>query len=144
MTCANGRTSLQEACQVLGMPPELVCQVAGELVAVGLLIVSSPSFGPGNVPSSVSNVILREAKDAGYVPSGYAAMATASPAFAFSTSGPVETVSQWGNGGSRATFVLGGGGWVVTSPSLGQPQRSDPLNVPNGAYAQAVGLLDHY
>jgi hypothetical protein len=52
---------------------------------------------------------------------------------------PIETYSQWGNGGNGATFVLGGGWVVSTSPS--QPLQSvDPYNVNNSSYAQAVGV----
>lgn len=131
MAQADGRTSLQQACLALDMPPERICQVAGELIALGLVILSPASSGPLNDSSPAPKELVM----AGAI-SSYAS--TLDPARPFSASGPVETVSQWGNGGSRATFVLGGG-WVVATPASQLSQRSGPLNVPNPVYAQAGG-----
>jgi len=132
MTQANGRISLQEACQALEMPPERICQMAGGLIALGLITVSTPSSGPlHESPSAPKELVITG------VGSSYAA--TANPAPSFTRSGPIETVSQWGNGGNRATFVLGGG-WVVTTPPSQPLQRSGPLNVLNPVYAQASGV----
>ena len=44
-TVADGKTTLQMACQQLVMSRELVCQVAGELVALSLVTVSLPDSG---------------------------------------------------------------------------------------------------
>lgn len=132
MTKANGRTSLQEACITLDMPSERVCQMAGELIALGLITLSAPSSGPLNELSSVP----KELVTAG-VGSSYATIAD--PAHPFTGSGPHETVSQWGNGGNQATFVVGGG-WVVSTSSSHPSQRSGPLNGPNPVYAQASGV----
>jgi Domain of unknown function (DUF4388) len=41
-TLVDGRTSLQEACQALGSPPPLICQVVGELIALGLIYLLPP------------------------------------------------------------------------------------------------------
>jgi len=132
MTKADGRTSLQEACFKLEIPPERICQMAGELIALGLITVSTPSSGPLIESSSIP----KELVIAG-VGRSYASLAD--PAHLFSGSGPHETVSQWGNGGNRATFVVGGG-WVVATHSPQPLQRSGPLNVPNPVYAQASGV----
>jgi hypothetical protein len=42
LTCADGQTTLGKACQDLFMPPEQVCQLAGELQMLGLVYVSQP------------------------------------------------------------------------------------------------------
>ena len=124
---ANGSISLQQACLALDMPSERICQIVGELIALGLVTLSTSAFGPLNDASPA----LKEAMVAGTM-SSYTS--SADSARSFSSSGPVETVSQWGNGGSNATFVLGGG-WVVATPASQLAQRSGPLDVPT--YAQA-------
>ncbi len=123
-TMADGRTTLQMACQALVMLPQQVCQVAGELLALGLVTISSGiqdvvSAGTGN----------------GYAPMpGFSGSFMPVPGGASNFSVPIETHSQWGNGGNGATFVLGGGGWVVaSSPSQ---QSSDPFDVSKRDYAQ--------
>src|SRR5260370_16842496 len=40
-TRVDGQTTLQMACQALVMLPQQVCQVAGELLALGLVTISS-------------------------------------------------------------------------------------------------------
>ena len=50
---ADGRTSLQMACQALGYAPELVCLVAGELIALGLVYISLPAAVPAPQASPV-------------------------------------------------------------------------------------------
>src|SRR5258708_34038984 len=40
-TRADGQTTLQMACQALVMLPQQVCKVAGELLALGLVTISS-------------------------------------------------------------------------------------------------------
>ena len=55
------------------------------------------------------------------------------------TSPPIETHSQWGNGGTGATFVLGNG-WVVAS-STSQSQPSGDANSDRTLnYATAGGM----
>jgi hypothetical protein len=41
-TLVDGHTSLQKACQVLGSQPPLICQVVGELIALGLVYLLPP------------------------------------------------------------------------------------------------------
>jgi hypothetical protein len=141
MTQANGHTSLQEACLALEIPPERICQMAGELIALGLITVSSPSTEPLNASSSAPKELVAASVGSGQTSSAghprTAVISTADPARSFSGSGPHETVSQWGNGGSRATFVLGGGGWVVATHSSQPLRLSGPLNVPHPVYAQS-------
>ena len=131
-TVANGTTTLQMACHQLMMSRELVCQVAGELVALSLVSVSLPATGL----MSESNPFPQDVTHAGSSNS-YAAQAQGSSGF-FSPP-PIETHSQWGNGGTGATFVLGNG-WVVT-PSPSQPLQLSELNNGSGLeYAGASGI----
>jgi hypothetical protein len=128
-TRADGKTSLQMACQLLVMSRELVCQVAGELIELALVTISMPDSGSSNDP-----------KDVGKAGSSntYAKHMNGNGSSYFSPA-PIETYSQWGNGGNGATFVLGGGWVVSTSPS--QPLQSvDLYNVNNSSYEQAVGV----
>ena len=134
-TRADGQTSLQMACQVLMMPPELVCLVAGELIALGLVTISMPGSGSAKetVPipqdfiySDLSNSYVTPANDYGNNP------------FALAAAPPIETQSQWGNGGNGATFVLGGG-WVVSASPSNPLQPSGPLSLSNKVYAQPGG-----
>jgi hypothetical protein len=127
-TRVDGQTTLQMTCQALVMLPQQVCQVAGELLALGLVTISSGiqdvvSAGIGN----------------GYAPMpGFSAAFMSVPGGASNFSVPIETHSQWGNGGNGATFVLGGGGWVVaSSPSQ---QSSGPFDVSKRDYAQVGGV----
>lgn len=131
-TVANGTTTLQMACHQLVMSRELVCQVAGELAALSLVSVSLPASGL----TSESNPSPQDVTHAG-VSNSYAAQAQGSSGF-FSPP-PIETHSQWGNGGTGATFVLGNG-WVVT-PSPSQPLQLSELNNGGGLeYAGASGI----
>jgi hypothetical protein len=122
LTRVDGQTTLQVMCRDLGRPAEYVCQLAGELIAQGLIRVSMP-IQPKTIKelSPVSHDLLAAGLANGYFVPGYAASAaqpwmsvapvtdTLPPAF--TTSLPFETKSQWGNGGNGATFVPGRG-WV--------------------------------
>ena len=57
----------------------------------------------------------------------------------FFSSLPIETHSQWGNGGTGATFVLGNG-WVVASTPYQPMQSSELRNDGRLEYAEASGL----
>ena len=133
-TRADGQTSLQMACQVLMMAPELVCRVAGELIALGLVTIGMPGAGSVNervpMPKSfiyadLGNSYVAPANDLGSNP--YAPGPV-----------PIETQSQWGNGGNGASFVLGGG-WVVSVSPSDPLQPSGPLSLSNKVYAQPSG-----
>jgi hypothetical protein len=129
-TRADGKTSLQMACQLLVMPRELVCQVAGELFALGLVTITMPASGSTNDQSPVPQDFM----NAG-LSNSYALQVNGSDPF---SPAPIETHSQWGNGGNGATFVLGGG-WVVSS-SPSQPSQSSNPHYVNTIYAQAGGV----
>jgi hypothetical protein len=121
-TLVNGQISLQMMCQMLGMPPDLVCQIAGELIAMGIAIfmTSQPAI---NELSPVSKEFLNAGLENGYVTPGYTASNQQPWMAAMPTTtgaprpgqGPIETQSQWGNGANGATFVPGRG-WVLNPP----------------------------
>lgn len=143
LTRVDGRSSLQTACQELAMTPELVCKVAGELIAEGLLHLSMPGSVQTNEFSPVSRDVLNSGLNNGYVAPGYAPT-TAPPWSAalppgeglppsFSTSIPCETQSQWGNGGNGATFVPGRG-WIANPQPLQPLPSSESLAPSSGIY----------
>jgi hypothetical protein len=124
-TIADGKTTLQMACQQLVMSRELVCQVAGELVALSLVTVSLPDSG-----------LLHGLKP---FPPDLSHIAQAQASGDYFSLPPIETHSQWGNGGTGATFVLGNG-WVVASSSPQPLQASDLYNGSGMQYAEANGI----
>ena len=131
-TVADGNTTLQTACQKLVMSRELVCQVAGELVALSLVTVNLPDSGlmhdlkpfpPDLSHTGFSNSYVAQAQGNG----DYFSLP------------PIETHSQWGNGGTGATFVLGNG-WVVASSPSHPLQSSELYNSSGMQYAEASGM----
>jgi hypothetical protein len=148
LTKVNGRTSLQAACQELSMTPEMVCMVAGELIAEGLVQLSLPVQVQMSELSPISRELISSSLSNGFIAPGYSATAALpwSPVLPmpdvlpqFASSIPFETQSQWGNGGNNATFVPGRG-WIA-SP---QPLQPLPTNGPlastySDMYAYAGG-----
>ena len=132
-TKADGKTSLHMACQLLVMSRELVCQVAGELLALGLVTVSLPDSGLTNdlapFPLDMTNAGLSN---------NYLVQAHGNDSNSYSLP-PIETHSQWGNGGNGATFILGNG-WVVASSPSHPAQSSDVYNAGKNVYAEAGGI----
>jgi hypothetical protein len=144
LTRADGRTSLQSACQELGMSSDSISQVVGELVVLGLIQISLPLQSPAKELSPVSRELIMAGLANGYVAPGSAA-STAQPWMAitpttdafspsFGSSFPFETKSQWGNGGNGATFVPGQG-WIANPQPMQPLQAGGPLYTTNGAYA---------
>ena len=140
LTRVDGRTSLQAACQELGVPADLLCQVAGELIALGLVQVTiSPSpinkFTPHLMAPGSNNAYPSQ----GYVSQTQQPQVTVTPTTdslppSFGSPVPFETMSQWGNGGNGATFVPGRG-WVANSQPIQPVQPVAPPYATNGAYA---------
>lgn len=122
-TRANGETALAVAAQELHMVPAQVRRVACELQALGLVTILSPTAL--TAPPMTGGGIGAEAI-AGFQQVDVAHMSY-QPA-----QQPIETVSQWGNGGNGARFQLGNG-WVI-SPA---PSQYTPESEYNGALAQA-------
>jgi hypothetical protein len=145
LTRVDGRTSLQTASQMLSMPPAMICQIAGELVAEGLIQLLPPEAVPP-AGQELSPAVARQPMPnptGGYIAPGYAA-AVAQPWMAALPSSDVmppapsasfETESQWGNGGNGATFVPGQG-WVASPQPLRPLQPGGPLAAHSGVYAQ--------
>ncbi|HJT59101.1 MAG TPA: hypothetical protein VJ761_21520, partial [Ktedonobacteraceae bacterium] len=126
------------------MSRDQVCQLAAELLTLGLVTIVQPASGALDELSPVSRDYINAGLSNGYVAPGHAA-APAQPWAAaimpmaenlnqFSSPAPIETQSQWGNGGNGATFHIGNG-WVL-APSSSQPlQASGPLQLNNQVYA---------
>jgi Domain of unknown function (DUF4388) len=146
LTCVDGRNSLQMACQLLGLTPDAICVLAGELVAEGLIYVVPSDQVRIQVPDVDTQDLSTPDVANAYVAPGYTA-SSANPWSTFvpalpstdtvpnpSTALPFETESQWGNGGNGATFVPGRG-WI-TAPQTMQPLYSvGALASPSGIYA---------
>jgi hypothetical protein len=149
LTRVDGRTSLQVACQELRVPPALVCRVAGELLAEGLIQLIPPGATPIQISelSPISSSMATSGLNNGYVTPGYAAttappwsptLPTSDVASPHTAAMPFEAESQWGNGGNGATFVPGRG-WVATSQPLQPLNSSGSLVAQSGPYAQVGG-----
>jgi hypothetical protein len=143
LTCVDGCNSLQMTCQLLGLAPDVVCVLAGELVAEGLIYVVPPEQVQLQDSASNTGELSVPALANPYVAPGYAASSAAPwsaivPATdAFpnpSTALPFETESQWGNGGNGATFIPGRG-WVTTPQAMQPLYSQGPLASLNGVYA---------
>jgi len=116
----DGQLPLQVLCQALNAPAEQVCMVAGELIAIGLIVPLTPITGalseltsPGMSPSAP-------------YPAYTSPMMSAPGAFVL----PPDTQSQWGNGRNGASFTVGGG-WQQGMPRQGQPSS---VYAPVGGY----------
>jgi hypothetical protein len=149
LTCVDGHNSLQMACQLLGLAPDIMCMLAGELVAEGLIYVVPPEQVQIQAPAINAYTPPASGLANGYVAPGYTATSAvpwsaAVPALP-STTGPnpysalpFETESQWGNGGNGATFVPGRG-WITTPQPMLPLNSSGPLASPSSVYAQVGG-----
>lgn len=122
------------------MSGERICQLAAELVALNVITLLLPTFGAVNELSPVSQEYIWAGLGNGMMAPGFAAypaqpwdavMPATNPSYSqFADQHPIDTHSQWGNGGNGATFVLGNG-WVVASTPA-QPSQPIPIN---GQYA---------
>jgi hypothetical protein len=148
LTCVDGRNSLQMACQLLGLLPDVICILIGELVAEGLIRVvppeqvqiqeSAPASPDVSVPD-LANAYIAPGYTAGSaspwslgVPALPSTDVMPNPATALS----FETESQWGNGGNGATFVPGRG-WVTTPQPMQPVPSPGPLTSPHPVYAHS-------
>jgi hypothetical protein len=132
LACVDAHSSLQSVCHSLGLTPEVVCALAGELVAEGLIYVIPPDQvqvrssalndhePPGT--GSIGNYVAP-----GYIAGSASPWSTPAPPLPSTdaipnpyTVLPFETESQWGNGGNGATFIPGRG-WITP------PQRMQSL-----------------
>lgn len=109
----DGQTPLQTLCQALKAPAEHVCMVAGELIAIGLVMPLNPTTG------TLSELMSPSVQYPMYAPQSIVPVPNAFAA-------PVETQAQWGNSQNPSSFV--GGGWPQGMP-----------NQPSSAYAPVGG-----
>jgi hypothetical protein len=130
----DGQTSLQMLCQALMASADQVRAIAGELLAIGLVMpqptgsVSAMPVPPIMVPDSAATPAGQYAS----VPPSWPSQPLSPPPFVQ----PIATQSQWGNGNNGATFVVGGG-WIVSSPQVApQPAYAQPglAYAPMGGY----------
>ncbi|HLH60627.1 MAG TPA: DUF4388 domain-containing protein [Ktedonobacteraceae bacterium] len=145
-TRADGQTSLQTICMLFSMTRDQVCQIVAQLLALGLVTLAVPTSGPLNELSPISRDFINAGLSNGYVAPGYAAalpspwaaaiMPATENASQLPPPAPIETESQWGNGGNGATFHIGNG-WVVASLPSQSLQTSGPLPLSQRVYAQA-------
>ena len=136
LTCVDSQTTLKMAYQMLAMPPEQLCQVAGELMAEHLLHVSLPEppqiHEVAPIPyervnsGGLSNGYMMPAYAAGTAMSSSGSISVPDAQLHFSSALPFETESQWGNGGNGATFVPGRG-WITAPQSLQPLQPLQPI-----------------
>ncbi len=143
LTRIDGRTTLQQACQELAMPVNVICQAASELITLGLVQPMTGQQPTITELSPVSRELLLSGLGHGHIPPGYAASATppwtavgpTTDALPQSTQQDYSfaTESQWGNGGNGATFVPGQG-WIANSQPVQLLQHSGPLYLNGGVY----------
>ena len=139
LTKVDANTSLQVACQELSMTPDLVCQVAGELIAESLIQLSMPMQLQTDELSPVSRDLLSSGIHSGLAGSNPSRPLPADVLPPFGSAIPFETQSQWGNGGNNATFVPGRG-WIAAPQPLQPLQTDGPLASSYGdAYARTGG-----
>jgi hypothetical protein len=129
----DGQTSLQMLCQALMASADQVRAVAGELMAIGLVMPQpTSSFSAMPVPPITVPDAATPAGQHASVPSSWPSQPVGPAPFVQ----PIATQSQWGNGNNGATFVVGGG-WVVAAPQAGsQPMYAQPAPAyaPMGGY----------
>lgn len=142
LTRVDGRTTLHAACQQLAMPADLLCRIAGELIALGLIHVAMPQTFVNQLSPTSSGPVSNGSNN-GYLAQGYAT--NAQPSWvgttpttdalppSFGSPVPFETKSQWGNGGTGATFVPGHG-WVANPQPMQPLQAGIPPYTTNGVY----------
>lgn len=119
---ADGHTSLQNICQTLGVPPGQVCQVVGELIALGLVHVIMPT-------PVAEKKVLQSSKRA--VSGG---LSTGPLAFG-ATAAPVKPQAQARNSNKNMSFVPGYG-WVDKSQRLQALEPSGALDAVTDGFGQ--------
>jgi hypothetical protein len=132
----DGQSSVQMLCQALMASFDQVRGVAGELLAIGL-VMPQPTGALAELPSPAPNGMMN---GMGMAPSSQ--YAAAQPMWLPQSSGPAPftppiatQAPQWGNGNSGAAFVVGGG-WMVSGK---QPVVQPGYGQPGAAYAPVGG-----
>ncbi|HEV2580622.1 MAG TPA: DUF4388 domain-containing protein [Ktedonobacteraceae bacterium] len=132
-TRANGETTLSLAAHELHMTPDQVRRVACELHALGLVTILTPAATPAFMTPTAFD--MSAGMDAYF---GLQSADVASISVMAKRHGrpPIETLSQWGNGGNGATFQLGSG-WVVSPTGPQRVRQQYPEQDYDRAFAQA-------
>lgn len=133
LTRVDGQSTLQAACHDLAMPPEVVCRIAGELVAYHLVQLGAASLL--SIPTPGAMPVPREMVQPDVYNSYAASLPTSDVLPQYSSFVSFETQSQWGNGGNGATFVPGHG-WIASPQPLQPLQSSGPIASYTGSYAR--------
>lgn len=133
----DGQNSLQALCQALMAPADQVRTVAGELMAIGLVMPLTQATGAFNAfPAPPMAGMTNGMAPSGQYPAPqptWAPQQMVSPAPA-PFAAPIETQSQWGNGNNGATFMVGGG-WVLSEKQAAvQPGQPSAAYAPVGGY----------
>jgi hypothetical protein len=119
----DGQLPLQALCQALNAPAEQVCMVAGELIAIGLVMPLTPITG------ALSELMSPAMAPAMPPVSSYPSYAPPMMPAPNNLASSMETQSQWGNGRNGASFIVGGGWQAMPN----QPQASSAY-APVGGY----------
>ncbi len=122
----DGQASLQALCQMLMAPAEQVCMVAGELMAIGLVIV------PALAGLAMQNGMAPSGQYAALPSRGAPQPVAAASAYPSMQGG---TQAQWGNGNNGAVFMAGGGWMFPAQQAAFQPAQGQP----SAAYASIGG-----
>jgi hypothetical protein len=131
----DGQSSVQMLCQALMASLDQVRSVAGELLAIGL-VMPQPTGALAELPSPAPNGMTN---GMGIAPSGQ--YAAAQPTWLPQSAGPapftppIATQAQWGNGNNGAALVVGGG-WMLSGK---QPVVQPGYSQPGAAYAPVGG-----
>lgn len=121
----DGQNTVQMLCSALMAPAEQVCMVAGELMAIGLVMPLTQASG-----SFYELPPQQQSSQTQYAP------APASPpqsglSAPIPVVSPVASLPQWGNGTAGAAYAMSGG-WMVSSRQVA-PQPG-PAYAPAGSY----------
>ncbi len=136
----DGHASLGVLCQSLMIASEQICVLAGELIAIGLVMPLTLIAGLSGELSPISRDYMVGGSNNGpvYMPGRGAPMAAPwSPPQSSSgsmVSPPVATQSQWGNGNNGATFMVGGGWMMTPGQGMAHPGQSSSSYAPIGEY----------
>lgn len=135
----DGQSSLQMLCQTLAASSEVVCMLAGELMAIGLVMPLSQSTGSFNAlaPQGMDASAAQSVSPVSYpsLPGRQPQPPQQSGAQSMPSSFPFEARSQWGNGNNGTAFMMGGG-WMY--PSM-QGQGGPQVHQPSAAFAPVGG-----
>jgi hypothetical protein len=133
----DGQTSLQTLCQALMAPSEQVCMVAGELIAIGLVMPLGQQTGAFNglPPSALATMSMPGSAALTGQPAAFPARASHPAVPAQMYPGAQGRQAQWDNGNNGTVFVAGGS-WVFPAQHMTfQPDRGQP----GAVYASAGG-----